>query len=76
MLYFFILFFDFLQILPARIACVSPFFLVSMLKRILEGGGEGVVACARRSLYRHGRSASLVKFKVNDKEKKIEGESK
>ena len=64
-----------------RILCKDGDLLTQCISGILENGGEGVIMRKVGSLYEHGRSAAVVKLKVNKKklvgrggEKKERGE--
>ena len=50
-----------------RILCKDGDLLTQCISGILENGGEGVIMRKVGSLYEHGRSAAVVKLKVNKK---------
>lgn len=47
-----------------RIKCMNYNNLMKYAKEIIEHGGEGVILRKPKSLYEHGRTNSLIKFKV------------
>ena len=56
-----------LQILVARMACVSAAHLDEMVKEVIEKEGEGIIAQRTASPYEHGRTAALIKLKVSER---------
>ena len=63
-------FFDISEIPAPRILCSKgTHHLKIAIRRILGNGGEGVILQKRGSLYEAGRSSSLLKLKVNKKQK-------
>eukprot|EP00026_Physarum_polycephalum_P004438 Phypoly_transcript_04457.p1 GENE.Phypoly_transcript_04457~~Phypoly_transcript_04457.p1 ORF type:complete len:692 (+),score=126.44 Phypoly_transcript_04457:282-2078(+) len=51
--------------IAANVFCESRAMLHNLLNKILEAAGEGMVARKNRSIYVHGRSDLLLKFKSN-----------
>lgn len=57
-------FIDRIKVIAPRVKCVSEKQLIAYSKEILEHGGEGVILRKPKSTYEHGRSSSLIKYKV------------
>lgn len=55
---------DFANINAARLSCTSRKQFIKSLRSVINEGGEGVILRKPHSLYEHGRSTSLLKFKV------------
>lgn len=47
--------------------------LVFFTEKVLENGGEGIIARKPESLYENGRSSDLLKFKVLHRDGGIKG---
>lgn len=53
-----------LQVVVSRVLCCDPRLLTLSERYILGDGGEGIILRLPCSLYHHGRSTSLLKWKV------------
>ena len=53
-----------MQIPAIRVLCTRKQLVNSMSQHIIGDGGEGVILREPKSLYKHGRSESLLKLKV------------
>lgn len=65
-------YFDGKQVVASRIMCKATSLLENFLQQIINNNGEGVIMRKPHTLYERGRSTSLVKLKVLNREKERE----
>lgn len=53
-----------MNLLSLRILCEAVNSTHSFVQSVVDSGGEGIIVRKSFSYYEHGRSASLLKFKV------------